>query len=97
MTHPARAILGSREWRITISICIALAAITWFVFGQTIRFAFVNYDDPEWVSENPNVNGGLNAHAMLWALTRMQAGPLASTCEVQFGLGARHCSRFVIA
>jgi cytochrome c-type biogenesis protein CcmH/NrfG len=78
MTHPNRAIWRNREWRITVGVCLALAAITWFVFGQTLHFAFVNYDDPEWVSENPNVTGGLSTRAALWALTHMQAGPLAS-------------------
>ena len=67
-----------RDWRIVLGICAGLIVITWFVFGQTLHFQFVNYDDPEWVSENPNINGGLSIRGAGWALTRMQAGPLAS-------------------
>jgi protein O-mannosyl-transferase len=67
-----------RDWRIILGICSGLIVITWFVFGQTLRFQFVNYDDPEWVSENPNITGGLTMRGVGWALTRMQAGPLAS-------------------
>jgi protein O-mannosyl-transferase len=67
-----------RDWRIVLGICTGLIVITWFVFGQTLRFQFVNYDDPEWVSENSNITGGLSFRAVGWALTRMQAGPLAS-------------------
>jgi hypothetical protein len=31
-------------WRETL-ICLLLAAAVWGVFGQTVRFGFVNYDD----------------------------------------------------
>jgi tetratricopeptide (TPR) repeat protein len=59
-------------------ICIALTAITWFVFGQTLSFGFTNYDDPEWVSENPYITRGITTQGAAWALMRVQAGPLAS-------------------
>src|SRR6476660_8403906 len=71
-----------RDWSIIFGLCAGLVVITWFVFGQTLRFQFVNYDDPEWVSENPNITGGLTMQAVGWALTRMQAGPLASVSHM---------------
>ena len=40
-------------------ICIFLFAITWLIFGQTLRHDFVNYDDPSYVYQNPTIAGGL--------------------------------------
>jgi tetratricopeptide (TPR) repeat protein len=42
------------------------------VFGQTLRFGFVNYDDQTCVYENPVVEQGLSAHAVGWAFTHTQ-------------------------
>ena len=39
------------------------------VFGQTLRHDFVNYDDDEYVYENPHVTQGLTATAIGWAFT----------------------------
>jgi type IV pilus biogenesis/stability protein PilW len=51
------------------SICIFLAAIVWVVFGQTLGFNFVNYDDPVYVYANPVVQKGLTWEGFRWALT----------------------------
>lgn len=40
-------------------ICVALAAIVWITFGQTLNYQFVNYDDNEYVYDNPAVKNGL--------------------------------------
>jgi tetratricopeptide (TPR) repeat protein len=66
------------SWLLSFTVSVALIALTWFVFGQTTNFGFVNYDDPEWVSENPNVNAGLTRNGIVWAFARVHAGPLAS-------------------
>jgi len=74
----ARSISTQREWKLAAVICLALAALTWFVFGQTLYFGFINYDDPQWVSQNPNVTAGLTANGFRWAFDRFHAGPLSS-------------------
>jgi len=53
--------------------CVFLAAITWLVFGQTVRFPFVDFDDPVYVYENPHINGGLTARGLVWAFTHVPA------------------------
>jgi Tfp pilus assembly protein PilF len=59
-----------RHGLVTIaSICLFLATITWLVFGRTLRYDFVNYDDPVYVYDNPEVTGGLTAHGVIWAFT----------------------------
>jgi tetratricopeptide (TPR) repeat protein len=83
----------SSSW--VVAICIALAGITWTVFGQTLGHDFINYDDNLYVYENPNIVSGLRRPAILWAFTHAHAGnwhPLTSLshmldCQV-FGLNA---------
>jgi tetratricopeptide (TPR) repeat protein len=50
-------------------ICAGLAALIWFVFGQTIKIPFINFDDPEYVYEVPEINSGLTLHNVTWAFT----------------------------
>ena len=50
-----------------------LAATTWLVFGQTVRFPFVDFDDPLYVYENPHINRGLTARGLVWAFTHVPA------------------------
>ena len=54
-------------------VCVFLAAIIWAVFGQTLRFGFVNFDDPKYVYQSPDVTGGLNLKGIAWAFTHVQA------------------------
>ena len=46
-------------------ICVFLAVIVWAVFGQTLRYEFVNYDDNLNVYENPAVKSGLTLKNIL--------------------------------
>jgi tetratricopeptide (TPR) repeat protein len=50
-------------------IVAALIGATLLVYGQTARFGFVHYDDPEYVFKNPHTLRGLNAAGARWALT----------------------------
>jgi cytochrome c-type biogenesis protein CcmH/NrfG len=83
----------------TLGVCLVLAALVWIVFGQTRHYPFVNYDDPGYVAENPDVARGLNMHGVAWAFTHVHGGnwhPLTTLshmldCQL-FGLhaGAHH-------
>jgi tetratricopeptide (TPR) repeat protein len=42
-------------------------AVTWLVFGQTLRHGFIDYDDPVYVYENQVVASGLTLHGIGWA------------------------------
>ena len=55
------------------AICAALIAITWAVFGRTLGHEFVNFDDPNYVSENPQIHAGLNWQSMVWAFTHVHS------------------------
>jgi tetratricopeptide (TPR) repeat protein len=54
-------------------VCAALVMLVWLVFGQTRTFPFVNFDDPEYVYEVPELNHGLTGHGFVWAFTHVPA------------------------
>jgi tetratricopeptide (TPR) repeat protein len=54
-------------------ICLLLLAATLAVYSQVRNYEFVNYDDPEYVGENPHVRAGLTADSVAWALTSFDA------------------------
>ena len=64
----SRANLIGSGW-VRIGVCVFLVAVTWLVFGQTLRHGFINYDDPVYVYENPVVKSGLTLHGIGWAFT----------------------------
>ncbi|MGA2787509.1 MAG: tetratricopeptide repeat protein [Verrucomicrobiota bacterium] len=43
--------------------------VIWMVFGQTLGYEFVNYDDNSYVYENLQVIHGLNLQGIKWAFT----------------------------
>lgn len=61
-----------RNWQIG-GICALLVILVFAVFGQTIRFKFINYDDNEYVYENPVVSQGISFHGVWWAFTHVHA------------------------
>ena len=62
------------SWRFApFYVCLALVAITWFVFGQTLRHDFVNFDDHVYVYENPQITQGLTADGLIDAFTHTHA------------------------
>jgi tetratricopeptide (TPR) repeat protein len=78
-----------------LGVSIFLMAITWLVFGQTLRHPSINFDDQEYVFENPKINTGLTSTGVFWAFTHSHAEnwhPLTSIshmldCQL-FGLEA---------
>ena len=75
---------------------LLLASATLLAFWPVTDNGFINYDDPFYVTNNPDVNGGLTARSVKWAFTAMHASnwhPLTwlthmLDCEL-FGLNAR--------
>jgi protein O-mannosyl-transferase len=56
-----------------IGICIALAGLTWLVFGQTLWHDFINYDDPRYVYENTKITDGLSISGIAWTFTHIHS------------------------
>ena len=51
------------------ALALALVAVTVALYAPVRHHEFLNYDDPEYVSENPIVRGGLTTESVCWALT----------------------------
>ncbi|MDH3330276.1 MAG: glycosyltransferase family 39 protein, partial [Desulfobulbaceae bacterium] len=52
-----------------VLICLLLGAACFAVFWQVTSFEFVNFDDPVYVTENSNIQQGLNIDSIRWAFT----------------------------
>ena len=61
-----------QRWRV-VTICLMLAAISFAVFGQTLTHEFINFDDGDYVYENPVVARGLTLQGLVWAFTSFDA------------------------
>jgi len=51
-----------------LPLCLALVAAVFAIYGQVRHFDFINYDDPDYVS-NAHVRKGLTPETLLWAFT----------------------------
>jgi Tfp pilus assembly protein PilF len=58
---------------VTGIISVVLAAIVWVVFSQTLGHGFVNYDDGDYVYNNPVIISGLTLRGIQWAFTHAHA------------------------
>jgi protein O-mannosyl-transferase len=65
-TCPERAIWPAA------AVCGFLLLAVVLVFGQTVGYDFVNYDDHDYVYENPHLARGLGAEEIHWAFTTNQ-------------------------
>jgi hypothetical protein len=50
-------------------ICLILGLITFAVFYQVHGFKFITYDDPYYVSKNPDIQSGITLESVKWAFT----------------------------
>ncbi len=57
----------------TPAICVALVAMTFAVFGQTLSHPFIEYDDDIYIYNNPMVLPGLTWQGVIWAFTERHA------------------------
>ncbi len=58
----------------TTTIVVALICLTLLAYVPLWRSGFINYDDPDYVTENAHVTAGLHADSVRWAFTTFQAG-----------------------
>jgi tetratricopeptide (TPR) repeat protein len=47
--------------------------LTWAVFTQTLRYDFVNYDDPSYVYQNARITSGFSLPNVAWAFTHIHS------------------------
>jgi tetratricopeptide (TPR) repeat protein len=56
-----------------VAVCLFLAVLVWAVFGQTLHYGFINFDDDQQVYENPIILQGLNWHGIVQLFTHIDA------------------------
>jgi hypothetical protein len=72
----------------------ALLVLTVVVYWQVRSFELVNWDDPSYITDNPNLAAGLTWDSAWWALTTghspywHQRGPSASRAETKTDFSA---------
>src|SRR6266480_3512562 len=103
--RPSELQRGVRGRSITIVTYLFLAAISLAVFGQTIRYDFVNFDDDLYVYNAPAIQTGLTVKRIALAFTSPHARnwhPLATIshmldCQL-YGLkaGGHHATNIVL-
>jgi tetratricopeptide (TPR) repeat protein len=59
--------------RTLVIIYLAITILIWIVFGQTLGHPFVQYDDQNYVYENPEITAGLTSHGLVAAFTGAHA------------------------
>jgi tetratricopeptide (TPR) repeat protein len=62
------------ESRIKYIIVLALMFAMLGVFGNSLTYDFVNYDDPAYITGNDQVKQGLTAETIAWAFTTTRMG-----------------------
>jgi hypothetical protein len=98
MPRPRKAPAKTRP-RSDLWICLLLLAAVFCVYAQSRHFAFVNYDDPDYVTGNAHVRQGITPDGIAWAFTSIDDANwfpltrLSQMLDVQlFGMdsGAHH-------
>ena len=56
-----------------LSISLGLFLTTLLVYAPVYRFGFVNFDDPDYVTNNPHVRHGLTMDGVVWAVASTEA------------------------
>jgi Flp pilus assembly protein TadD len=67
----ARPLIRPRDLGV---IALSLALITLVVYAPAWNFGFLTFDDPDYITSNAQVSGGLTGAGLVWALTAFHAG-----------------------
>ena len=58
---------SASHWRIPL-ICLGLIALVFAIYWQTIRYEFINFDDPNYITCNAHVLRGLTWDNLCWSI-----------------------------
>jgi protein O-mannosyl-transferase len=62
------------RWRRELVICLGLAALTLGVYWPVRDFDFVEYDDPQFITQNPQIREGLSGAGLAYAVSQPVVG-----------------------
>ena len=64
----------TREPRVELFVSVAVVLVTLLVYCPSFDYPFVNYDDQDYVYQNPRVLSGLTTDSVCWAFTTFECG-----------------------
>jgi tetratricopeptide (TPR) repeat protein len=64
---------NTSQKKMTVAICMALAVGTIAVYCPVLWHGFINYDDPDYILDNPHVKAGLTWSGIVWAFKSAHA------------------------
>ena len=73
--------------RRNLFICLLLAGITLAIYWPVRHYGMVYYDDPLFLTENAEINSGLNWHSLWWALSGILVANWHPVTSLSFVLG----------
>jgi Flp pilus assembly protein TadD len=71
--HQAQAVPDRKDIRRVALTCGLLAVVTLAVYWPVLRCEFIHGDDPDYVTQNPHVRGGLTWTNLRWAFAARHA------------------------
>ena len=73
-SQPRRTVVHSAAVRTRAAVAFGLVVSTCLAYAGVRHHQFLNFDDPSYITGNPNVLGGLSLDAAIWAFTAAHAG-----------------------
>ena len=73
--------------RRNLFICLLLAGITLAIYWPVRHYGMVYYDDPLFLTENEEINSGLNWHSLWWTLSGILVANWHPVTSLSFVLG----------
>ena len=68
--------MSATDWtprRATVVVAFALVVVTLLLYLPVLHNGFVNYDDPDYIINNPHVKAGLTWSGIIWAFQSTEA------------------------
>src|ERR1039458_2267012 len=68
--------MSTADWapkKIPAAVAFALALVTLLLYLPVLHNGFVNYDDPDYITNNPHVQAGLTWPGIVWAFRSTEA------------------------
>jgi protein O-mannosyl-transferase len=63
----------SKGWRVMF-LCFLLVAVTMALYAPSARYGYIDYDDGDYVFDNPHVSTGLSLSNLAWAVRAVCVG-----------------------
>jgi tetratricopeptide (TPR) repeat protein len=71
--HRRMSAINSIPRRSFLVVCLVLVVVTFAVYSPILHHGFVNYDDPDYITGNPQVTAGLTWPGIVWAFQTTHA------------------------